>query len=86
LKIGIVHELSHAIIAEEIRYRNPREQAVPHEEGRCEYMVYRFARERNLPDYIVDGFALNTVTEYREGFLYFARQNPENLKSVLTLK
>ena len=82
----LVHELSHSIIAEEIKYLNRREQVVPYEEGRCEYMAYRFAKERNLPGYIVNGFALNRVTEYREGFLYFFRRNPANLKSILTVK
>jgi hypothetical protein len=82
----LVHELSHSIIAEEIKYLNHREQVVPYEEGRCEYTAYRFAKERDLPGYIVDGFALNRITEYREGFLYFSKRNPANLKSVLTIK
>lgn len=82
----LVHELSHSIIAEEIRYLNQREQVVPFEEGRCEYAAYRFAQEKNLPGYIVDGFSLNKVAEYREGFLYFSRRNPTDLKSILTEK
>jgi len=82
----LVHELSHAIIAEEIKYQNVTLQAVPYEEGRCEYAAFRFAQEKGLPDYIVDGFALNRVAEYREGFLYYSRRNPASLKSILTIK
>lgn len=82
----LVHELSHAIIAEEIKYQNGIPQAVPYEEGRCEYAAFRFAKEGNLPNYIIDGFASNRVAEYREGFLYFSRQNPASLKSILTIK
>jgi hypothetical protein len=82
----LVHELSHAIIAEEIKYQNSTPQAVPYEEGRCEYAAFRFAKEGNLPDYIIDGFASNRVAEYREGFLYFSKRNPASLKSILTIK
>ena len=82
----LVHELSHAVIAESIKYRNGREHEIPYEEGRCEYMAYRFAKARNLPGYIVDGFASNSVAEYREGFLHFSRRKPANLKSILTIK
>jgi hypothetical protein len=82
----LVHELSHAIIAEEIKYQNGTPQAVPYEEGRCEYAAFRFAKEGNLPDYIIDGFASNRVAEYRDGFLYFSKRNPASLKSILTIK
>ncbi|MCP3952758.1 MAG: hypothetical protein GY697_11170 [Desulfobacterales bacterium] len=82
----LVHELSHAIIAEAIKYTHGKQHAIPYEEGRCEYLAFRFALENNLPDYIVAGFASNRVDEYREGFLYFHRQNPVDLKSILIKK
>ncbi len=82
----LVHELSHAIIAEAIKYQNGRQHGVRYEEGRCEYLAFIFAKENRLPDYIVDGFALNRIAEYRNGFLYFSRRNPVNLKSILTTK
>ena len=82
----LVHELSHAIIAEAIKCTNGRQQVIPYEEGRCEYLAFRFAKENGLPNYIVAGFASNRVAEYREGFLYFSKRNPASLKSILTIK
>ncbi len=82
----LVHELSHAIIAEAIKYQNGREHGVRYEEGRCEYLAFIFAKENRLPDYIIDGFASNRIAEYRNGFLYFSRRNAVDLKSILTKK
>jgi hypothetical protein len=82
----LIHELSHAVIAEHLKYASGRERVIPYEEGRCEYAAYRFASEKGFPDYIIAGFSANRVDEYREGFLYYHKQNPVDLNSILTIK
>jgi hypothetical protein len=80
----LVHEMAHAVIAEEIKYVNGKEQKIPYEEGRCEFAAYLFARENNLPDYIIAGFAANRVAAYREGFMHYKNSRPVNLTALLT--
>lgn len=81
----LIHELSHTVIAESLKYVDGREIKVPYEEGRCEYAAYRFALENRLPAYILESFASNSVAEYRDGFLYFKNRNPKSLPPILTM-
>lgn len=81
----VVHELSHAVIGRALIDRKTCKKPVIHyEEGRCEYTAYVFARSRQLPAYIIEGFSKNQVDNYRKEFLYVQAHPPKSLSVLLT--